>query len=202
MVASQTRTYSSPLRAEQRDQVRERILAKVGEVLADPATTDLSVAEVARRAGVSVRTVYRYYPTKEALSDAFNESISQRFGASKLPDRLEELPPVVSDLFHGFERNADLVKAMRFSKVAGEIRARRKVSQKKAIAKVLAAHTSHLEEPKARGVAAVFSSLLSSEVWLTMTETWGMTTDQASWAVKWAMETLQARLQSEGKRGR
>jgi hypothetical protein len=73
-----------------------------------------------------------------------------------------------------------VVRAMRFSKIAGGIRARRKVTQKRAIARALTAHTSHLAEPEARGVAAIFNSLLSSEVWLTMTETWGMTTDQAS----------------------
>ena len=51
-----TRRYNSALRADQQEQVRERILSKVGEVLADPAQSELSVAEVARRASVSVRT--------------------------------------------------------------------------------------------------------------------------------------------------
>jgi len=159
-------------------------------------------AEVARRADVSLRTVYRYFPTKEALQDGFNEAILERFGAGELPSRMDRLPAIVGDLFQGFERNADLVKAMRFSKTAGEIRARRKARQKRALTKALVDHTAHLDEAQARGVAAVMSNLLGSEVWLEMTETWGMTTDEAADAVKWAIGTLQAQLERERERRR
>lgn len=189
-----TRTYHSPLRADQREQVRERILAKVGEVLADPTMVEVPVPEVARRAGVSVRTVYRYFPTKEALYDGFNESAQKRLGIT-LPEQLDELPRLVEEVFHGFEANGDEYRAWRFSKIASEAKARRKQRQKRAFAKTIAPLTSHLDEGTARGVAAIVHSLVSSETWLTMVDTWGMKTDEAAAAVKWAIETLKARLE-------
>jgi AcrR family transcriptional regulator len=198
--ASVTRHYHSPLRADQQEQVRERILLKVGEVLADPAMTELPIPEVARRAGVSVRTVYRYFPTKEALYDAFNEFAQKRIGLHKLPERMDELPHVVDEIFRGFDANGDEYRAWRFSKIAGEVRARRKQRQKKAFSKALAPCTSHLDETTGRGVAAIVHSLVSSETWLTMVDTWGMTTVEAAEAVKWAIETLKTRLERE--RGR
>jgi AcrR family transcriptional regulator len=197
-----TRSYSSTLRADQQEQVRERILVKVGEVLADPEIAELSVAEVARRTGVSVRTVYRYFPTKEALSDGFNESLVRRFGQRKLPDDLDELPHAVTALHRGFDEHAELVRAMRFNKPAVEVRARRKVVQRKAFTKMLAEHTAHLDEAEARSVGALFNILMSSELWLAMTDDWGVTTSQATKAVLWAFDALRARLERDAARRR
>jgi AcrR family transcriptional regulator len=63
------RTYTSPLRADQMEQTRLRILRAVTDVLADPGTEEVTIPLVARRARVSLRTVYRHFPTREALFD-------------------------------------------------------------------------------------------------------------------------------------
>ena len=70
---SATRPYESPLRAEQLEQTRLRILEAMADVLADEEVEEVTVPLVAMRARVSVRTVYRHFPTKEALFDAFGE---------------------------------------------------------------------------------------------------------------------------------
>lgn len=196
-----SRPYRSPLRANQQEEVRSRILAKVGEVLADPSMTEVPIPEVARRTGVSVRTVYRYFPTKEALYDAFNEAAQKRHGIN-LPEQMDDLPGLANEVFRGFETHADEYRAWRFSKIALEARAQRKQRQKKAFAKTLAPLTAHLDEATGRGIAAVVHSLVSSETWLTMVDTWGMTTDQAAAAVGWTIETLKTRLERERARRR
>lgn len=48
---------------------RERLLAAADEVFAESGT-DTSTEEVARRAGVGIGTVFRHFPTKEALLEA------------------------------------------------------------------------------------------------------------------------------------
>jgi len=70
---STARPYESPLRAEQLEQTRLRILKAMADVLADEAVDEVTIPIVAMRARVSVRTVYRHFPTKEALFDAFGE---------------------------------------------------------------------------------------------------------------------------------
>src|ERR1700753_1369490 len=59
-------------RDRQREETREQILAAVARQLeAGCLMEELSFAEIARDAGVGERTVYRHFPTKEALLGAF-----------------------------------------------------------------------------------------------------------------------------------
>jgi len=55
------------LRTEQRELTRTKILQAVLDLVAADALDDLSVPAVARRSGVSLATIYRYFPTKDAL---------------------------------------------------------------------------------------------------------------------------------------
>jgi AcrR family transcriptional regulator len=57
-----------PLRADARRN-RERVLAAARETFAEDGL-DAQMDDVARRAGVGVGTVYRHFPTKEALVEA------------------------------------------------------------------------------------------------------------------------------------
>ncbi len=59
------------LRERQRAETREQILRAVNRQLETRSLEDLSFAEVAAEAGVGERTVYRHFPTKEALLGAF-----------------------------------------------------------------------------------------------------------------------------------
>src|ERR1700755_1093959 len=58
-------------RDRQREETREQILRAVARQLEAGEMEDLSFAEVAKEAGVGERTVYRHFPTKEALLGAF-----------------------------------------------------------------------------------------------------------------------------------
>jgi glycosyltransferase involved in cell wall biosynthesis len=58
-------------RDRQREETREQILRAVGRQLESGSLEDLNFAEVAKDAGLGERTVYRHFPTKEALLGAF-----------------------------------------------------------------------------------------------------------------------------------
>ena len=63
--------YDSPVRERRKAETREQILQAVGKRLEAGGVEDLSFGEVAAEAGVGERTVYRHFPTKEALLGAF-----------------------------------------------------------------------------------------------------------------------------------
>ncbi|MBI1200521.1 MAG: glycosyltransferase [Phenylobacterium sp.] len=72
------------LRDRQREETRAQILRAVGRQLETRSLEDLSFAEIARDAGVGERTVYRHFPTKEALLGAFWAYMqSQAFGQAE-----------------------------------------------------------------------------------------------------------------------
>jgi glycosyltransferase involved in cell wall biosynthesis len=59
------------LRVERQAETREQILRAVHRKMEGGELEDVSFAEIARETGVGERTVYRYFPTKDALLGAF-----------------------------------------------------------------------------------------------------------------------------------
>ncbi len=59
----------------------ERILEATVEVLARSGPRKLSLSDVAATAGVSRPTLYRWFPSKEALLDAFGRYEQQKYDA-------------------------------------------------------------------------------------------------------------------------
>ena len=66
-------TLEKPLRADARRN-RERVLAAARAVFAEQGI-DAQMDDVARRADVGVGTVYRHFPTKEALLTALSDEL-------------------------------------------------------------------------------------------------------------------------------
>lgn len=77
------RQYDSPLRRQQTAETRERILA-AGAAIAHklPAWDwrEMTFKAVGRRAGISERTVHRYFATERALRDAILQRLVQESG--------------------------------------------------------------------------------------------------------------------------
>lgn len=96
-----------PLRADARRN-RERILKAARAVFADQGI-DAQIDDVAKRAKVGVGTVYRHYPTKEALVEAL---VRERFAeiaryAEEALDSASAWEGFCGLLWRAAERNAD-----------------------------------------------------------------------------------------------
>jgi len=190
------RAYQSPLRAGQVEQTRERILETFLEMLGEPGTHDVTMPELARRAGVSVRTAFRHFPTREDLYDGLNEWWKQA-SSTPLPRAPEDLPQYARALFATFAANDHLVRATRQSKALQEARARRKQQQRRYMAGVLAPLVRHLDDRDARKAIAVLHMLVGSDMWLTLRETWDLTSEEAADASAWAVDTLMNQLRAK-----
>jgi AcrR family transcriptional regulator len=85
-----TTTHDKPLRKDAARN-REKLLAAALELFAERGTEG-SLEEVAKRAGVGIGTLYRHFPTRDALVEAVyrNEVAQLRAAADEL---LGELPP-------------------------------------------------------------------------------------------------------------
>jgi len=99
----------SRARDRQREETREQILRAVARQLEAGQMDDLGFADVAKEAGVGERTVYRHFPTKEALLGAFwswmqAQAQAQAQGVERprpppaMPRRTQKSPPARSRL--------------------------------------------------------------------------------------------------------
>jgi AcrR family transcriptional regulator len=99
--AQKKRAYRSPLRDERAVQTRTRILDGLVQVMARNGIAELSIPLIAREAGVSIPSVYRYFPTKRDLITALDEYANQRgsftlddFGPLETPEDLARVVPL------------------------------------------------------------------------------------------------------------
>jgi AcrR family transcriptional regulator len=195
-----SRNYHSPLREEQMEQTRTKLLETLEEMLARADDEEVTVAAVAARAKISVRTAYRYFPTRETMIDAFNAWVRTRLGYPEAPNSIEALPQMAADLLRTFAANERTVRAMKRSHVAHEMRDRRKATQVDAVRQALKKFAPNLDDLRTRQIGAVIHNSFGSDAWLAMLDHWGLSTPEAIDAVTWALDALITKLETERAR--
>ena len=99
MSVKSRRSYNSPQREEQAQATQRRILAAAMELFATRGYPAITMAEIARQAGVSLPTVYLYYPGKAAIVGALADEVT---AASDLSvEQVEGEPDPVAQLRTG-----------------------------------------------------------------------------------------------------
>ena len=175
------------------DETRRRIVEAVAHVASTEHPTAFSVPAVARAAGVSVRTVYRYFATKEELLDGLNDFGGPAATSLLDPDRrvsLDEYLDAVPALWRSLHDNKATVQLQQASPLGREARARRVAERR---ARILAGVRAELPELTAAGTEALADALtiLGSAVTLfELTDSLGVDPDGASALAVWSMRAL------------
>lgn len=189
------------LRRLQTELTRDLLLEALAAIVSEGGVHAFSVQQVADRAGVSHRTVYRHFPTREALLQALPSWLEARFaprGGRALPESLAELPAVVRRNFEVFEEHAATIRALDAlsdgANVLGPYRARRTA----AFRDVARRELPHLPPEDVAAVAGVIRLLASSRAWRHLTEDHGVPTPAAGRAVAWALSLLIESLSAGG----
>lgn len=113
------------LRTEQRALTRRKILGAVLELVTEGAIDELSVPEVSRRSGVSVATIYRYYPTKDELLAAAAEEPSRQALSSPTRPRVDgddDYAAYLRTMWSEFAHNLPLLRHQIASSAGREMR--------------------------------------------------------------------------------
>lgn len=96
------RRYNSPLRREQSARTRERIISAGAELVHGFTTWDwknLNARAVAKRAGVSERTVHRHFATERHLRDAVLERLVEESGVQLEDLELDQVATTTARTF-------------------------------------------------------------------------------------------------------
>jgi AcrR family transcriptional regulator len=179
------------LRDQHHELTRELIIRAVVEPLENGDVADITVPDVAKAAGVSVRTVYRHFATREELIAAASEWIVAHYWSDpSLPEHIEELIPHWIRQAKAFDQHPNLMRALAISRAGKQVisvrRARRLENQNRALREV----TGNLPPAERRQAEAVFGYLSNSLAWLTMRDENGFSGEESGAAVAWAMQVL------------
>jgi AcrR family transcriptional regulator len=189
-----TNTYSSPLRDEQKQRTHERILEAAAEQLLEEGLEELSLPRAAKRACVSVPTVYRHFPTPEALMRELTEWVGRRTNIDGVPENIDEFTEWVPRLFAYWDENEALIRARLLSRVHRQLHRDAGHRKDEAIEKAMKEVTAQLDPLDARRACALVRLLVSGAAWEMMRDSWGLTGEQAGEGLAWAINVLVAEL--------
>lgn len=195
-------TYSSPLRAEQAAATRARILDAGIELLQEAGSGDVAIPDVAARAGVSVRTAYRAFPTREDLLEGVLAELSRRFEAiaGTIPTTLDELPTSARGAVRAVYDVEPLFRAMFATPAGRELHRRTAPRRRKGIDDMLTNELTDLTPEQRRRFVAVAHLLSSSRSVLLLKDYHDLDVDDAVAAVEWALATLVAGVRNPKRR--
>jgi len=183
-------TDKPSLRHQHSDLTRDLILRTVAAMLEEGAPSELVVPEVARRASVSLRTVYRHFPSRDELIAAAGEWIGVNILAAGMPETLDDIPTEYARNAPRLDEHPKLVYAMAFSRGANSLRSVRRQRRLENLRKALREVTDGLSEAEARRAFAVFAYLDNMLAWVTMRDEAGLNGEEVGAAVAWAMNVL------------
>jgi len=190
MNKSSRRRYHSPLRAAQARETQESILQGVATWMQAKPHEELTLDGIARLAGIERRTVFRYFPTKEALLAAFWTSINHKLTPQTLPASLGELIAAPRETFTQFDAEEGLIRASLHSSAGREMRLAGVPARQQAFRKALSAVTDSIPATERRHLECVAHALYSAATWESMRDYAGVSGKVAGAAVTWALTIL------------
>lgn len=194
MTSEGGRRYSSPLRAEQAAATRDRIVDATVALLQGVDPGAFGMQDVADRAGVSVRTVYRAFPTKDDLLDGVLAAIQERFAAiaGAPPSTRHEFDASIPGAVHAVYELEPLYRAL-FATAAGrEVHQGAASARRPSFEGAFAEELAGLPDAQVRLVVALLHLVTSSRSVLWLKDYAGLDVDEASAAVGWAVAAFAA----------
>ncbi len=182
------------LREQHAAATRIRILSAVADLLEGDPAEELTVPRVAAASGVSLRTIYRYYATREDLLEAAGRWIGNELFQHRYPRDLDETAELFRVGCVDFDARPGLVRVMALTQLGREARGPRREERLGAIRRALRNEFGDLPEDELRRAEAVLAYLHNMLAYTTMREENGLSGEEIGEAVGWAIRTLTADL--------
>jgi len=193
---------SVSLREQYAAATRERILSAVADLVERGELEELTVPAVAEASGVSLRTIYRYYPLREDLMEAAGRWIGDELLKHPYPRDLDE----VADLFEAgcrdFDERPGLARALALSQLGQRVRGYRRRERLEAIGRALREEVGGVDEQELRHAEAVLAYLHNIVAYTVLREECGMSGEEIGRAIAWAIRTLVEDLRRKDRRSR
>lgn len=180
--------------------MRVAVLEAAVTALATTAVEDIVMGDVAAAAGVSLRTLYRYFPDRASLLHAAGEHL---YGTLGVPHEIAGPHDVSASFLDAARRLSSrpaLTRALIQTTAGRAARSATRPQRVQAISNALAPLTENLDPDTARRATAVITHLCSAASWVSICDESGLHDTDAQQAVAWAIDTLIAALETDRPR--
>jgi len=189
-------TSRPSLRQAQRAVTEQRIIEALAALIEEEHPLEISMAAVAKRAGVSEPTLYRHFPTKRDLFAALAGHQFQTVAAGLAPASADDLAVAVGTVF---QRSAALENVVRWTLAATDPERvpRPNVQTRLDMLRTALGDQAGSDDEAARFLLPTVLLLTSPMAWLYWKDYLGMEPAAAAETAGWAIRTL-ARAASRG----
>lgn len=155
---------------------------------------DIAMDDLANEAGVSRRTLYRYFPNRDDLLAAAADWIRGEVLALPIDIGDEGITESFRQAAARLEKRPELARALLRTTTGRALRTGYRSARVAAIRSALRREIPGVAPRDMDRAAAVLSYLCSSNAWITVQDESGLDAKKAQAAVEWAIETLLERL--------
>ena len=193
---------ATSLREQHAFATRERILSAVAELIERGHPDELTMPAVADASGVSLRTVYRYYPTREQLLEAAGRWIGDELFKHPYPHNLDEVADLYQEGCRDFDERPGLARALAESQLGQRARGYRRRERLQAVHRALRDELTELGEEDLRRGQAVLAYLHNILAYTSLREESDLSGEEIGQAVGWAIRTLTEDLRKRNQKAR
>ncbi|MBO9574479.1 MAG: TetR/AcrR family transcriptional regulator [Sphingobium sp.] len=180
----------SSLREAHKDLTRSRILDAAIDLLRDEDLDALRLSDIAAAAGMTERTLYRHFATREDLLKAMWPRLQARVGSPGFPATADDLAEMPRWLFPNFDAEGGAVRASLFSPAGRELRRALNPERQVAIRKGVREARPDLREPALTRLCAVIHLIGGAYGWAVMKDAWDLSGEEAGRAAADATRVL------------
>ena len=180
------------LRDDQRELTRRTVLAAVIDLVAEGTLDELSVPAVSRRSGVSVATIYRYFPTKNELLAAAAAEPSRHALDVAAPRRPgdDDFAAFQRAMWNDFAHNLPLLRHQLTSEAGREMRDSRLERSRELLAGYIRNQGVDPEQPEGQRLIAMLLLVSGSLGLVELHDRQGLDIDDAIETSLWATRAL------------
>lgn len=184
------RSYNNSLREQKSADKQKLILETLVDMLVERRGGEVPMEELAKRSGISERSLFRFFKNRGALNEALDQYLVSFLQAGQ--DQMQNLNFIgfAKNAYTLFDRYENLTMAYLFSPVGREARTllRRKLNQAM-IDKIASEYPAEMNAERRKRLALI-TSLVNAKIWYDLKADYGFSGEDIKETIGWALETL------------
>ena len=193
--AQRGRQYKSKIRELLSIQTREFIMQAIQELLSKEGLDQLTMRNLAQYSGISIRTLYRYFPDKATLIASISPWVEAKIDGPipyRQPDNVDELVGRMTARFRRYEANPELIRTYILSKKGEQMRKHGAPDRAKMVAHALENGLKDTDPAVRQEIIALTYFLISANAWEHFRDTWTFDPETSSRICAWAIRVTLA----------